>query len=110
MTKASKAPDVELFSPGNIDDLITSIDGKRDQIDVVLDILYDYFTDSEPGEKELTAIQLHFGRIRTLIEMAGDALAGITEQVERWNAIAREVRRKHEQEQKEGATGGDVRS
>lgn len=103
MTEATKASDVQLFGYDSIDDLITSIEGKRDQIDVVLDILYSYFIDTEPGEKELTAIQMHFGRIRTLIEMASDALAGITEQAERWNATAREVRRKHEQEQKEGA-------
>lgn len=103
MTEATRTPDVELFGHDSIDDLITSIDGKRDQIDVVLDIVYSYFTHTEPGEKELTAIQWHFGKIRTLIEIASDALAGITEQVERWNAIAREVRRKHEQEQKEGA-------
>lgn len=103
MKEATKAPDVQLFGSDSIDDLITSIDGKRDQIDVVLDLVYGYFAHAEPGEKELTAIQWHFGTIRTLIEIASDALAGITEQVERWNAIAREVRRKHEQGQKEGA-------
>lgn len=89
MEKAAKTPTVELFGgQDSIDDIITAIDGKRDQIGVLVDLLYGYFTHREAGEKELFYIKTDFARIRTYIEIISDALTDMGKLVERWNEIA----------------------
>lgn len=105
MEKAAKAPDVELFGNDSVDDIIVSIEGKADQIGVVLDLLYPYFTHIKPGRRELTEIQWDFAKIRTLIEIASDALKGIADQADRWNEMVQAIHAKHEQE-KEAVKNG----
>ena len=81
-------PTPPLFGMDSADDVITAIDGKRDQVSVLVDLLYPYFSHVEAGEKELFFIKTDFTRIRTYIEIISDALTDMGKLVERWNEIA----------------------
>ena len=107
MEKATKAPTVELFGgQDSVDDIITAIDGKRDQIGVLVDLLYVYFTHREAGEKELFYIQTDFARIRTYIEIVSDALTEMGTLIEHWYEIADAI---HENNIKKGSSANEER-
>ena len=93
---------IELFGENGVDEIINAINGKREQIDVILDLIYPYFTHKKPGARDMLAIQLDFAKIGTMLEIASDALQEIKEQVERWNKITAAICEKA----RAGVTGG----
>lgn len=94
MTEATKAPERELFDPESVDGIITKIEGKGNQIGVMLDLVYPFFTSAEPGEKELFELHFAYSKIRTMLEIASEALTEINNLVERWNEVCRTIHAK----------------
>lgn len=101
------APNPPMFGMNSADDVITAIDGKRDQVDAILDLLYSYFAYSEPTDTAMFNIKASFTRLRIYIEIITDAMTGIGKQVERWNEITRAIHEKHEQEKEAAKNGKD---
>lgn len=100
----TEAPAPPTFGRDSADDVITAIDGKRDQADAILDLLYSYFAYSEPTDTAMFNIKANFTRLRIYIEIITDAMTGIGKQVERWNEITRAWKAKQAAaDQKEGA-------